>query len=702
MTTAAILSMSLLAAIAYAGEAYAVQVERCEPTAYRAVFAPDQPLVWTVELRAAGARPAGALHWRLHDLDDREVAAGDLAAPALEPQATATLTLDAGRRPPGWWRLSIATVADTQLQPTRYAVVMPPTRPKDLKASRFGLNAHGVTDDEREMELFVRQGAGWVRGSHLWHEVQAWKPGEDWHGKAYNWSKGDAALARREAVGLSTMGSFGFSVACASSKDPNHKNWWGQSFTAPDDRSDSGPYYAYVKAAVERYRGRIAYWEQWNEPDLDSFYKGSASAYAETLAAAFRAGKAADAEVRILNGGWSGSRGFARVDDMLKTAASVHDVAAFHDYNSPIAKTQAVKRAYRRAGVWPRPLWNTECGKEPSLREDRPLDQRLPYYREQAAEMVRAMTVAAALGVERTFWFCWAWEPFAMHVANGPRPVAGGYRALADLIDAPVPAKPLGTVDLGAAARGTFAFAFERPDGLAVVAWRDPAAARFGVGVQTITLPIDAGAVVVVQGSDGRTIPAKPRSGMLELTLADEPLLIRADGACAALRKAIGWTRRYASVDGVLATADFGANSRLVNLDVEPVARTGSEFAGRVAAASDKKDGKSDRAKFYVFCKLPTDLAWERGDEFGLPRTPLRLRVTHLDNGKGAIGVQYGDGREARIERGNTGTWKTSIVELPEGGSGHSFSYHSNFRLCSYGWSGGEDVVVERIELLGE
>lgn len=701
MRHAASLAALLLTAVLQSGEASALQLVRCEPAAYRAVFGPDEALSWTTEVRAQAAQPASSLRWSLRDIDDREVATGALAVPALAAQATAVVTLDAGRRPTGWWRLSLATVADASAQPTRYAVVMPPTATKDLKASRFGLNLHGESDDPREMALVVRNGAGWVRGSHLWHLVQAWKPGEDWKAKGYDWVKADAALARREAVGLSTMGSFGFSVACASSTDPNHKQWWGQSFSPPDDRSEAGPYAAYVSAAVTHNTGRIAFWEQWNEPDLDAFFKGKDAEYAETLACAFRAAKAADPAVRVLNGGWSGSRGFASVDAVLKTAAAMHDVAAFHDYNSPIAKTQAVKRAYRRAGAWPRPLWNTECGKEPALHEDRPLADRLPYYREHAAEMVRALTVAAALGVERTFWFCWAWEPYAMHVAHGPRPVAGGYRALADLLDAPVPAKPLGTVDLGAAARGTFAFAFERPDGLAVVAWLEPSARGFGVTEQTISLPIDAGAAVVVQGCDGRVLPLKPRAGRLELQLADEPRLVRIGGPCAALRKSLGWARRYAAIDGVVASADFGAQAKQVNLRIDPMARSGVDIAGRIAAGSDKKDGKSDRAKFYAFAHLPVDFAWERGDEFGLPRTPLRLRVTHLDNGKGAIGVQFGDGAQVNIARTGSGAWTTSTVDLPEGGA-HSFSYHCAFRLCSFGWAGGEDIAVERIELLGE
>ncbi len=692
-----LLLLCLPVLLAAGEEKPAVAITRVEPLAYRAVFAPTDPLAWKVTVHngtTSAATPA-PLAWSISDVTGVEVAKGALTVAELAAGADLTLALETPRRAHGWYRLTLGTH-------TRYAAVIPTDCAKDRAASRFGLNLHGANEDAREMALVARSGAGWVRGSALWHLVQAWKPDEDWRKKGYDWSRVDAELTRREQAGLSTLGSLGFSVAVASSKDPHHANWWGQSFAPPDDLADDGPYATYVRTQVERYKTRIHRWEQWNEPDLDAFWLGTPQQYGATLACAVRAAHAADPQAQVMAGGWSGCRGLNKVYDGLKAAGTnAGEIASLHDYNNTIGKLRGVKRMYQAAGVWPRPLWNTECGKEPPMGEDCLLAERLPWQREQAAEMVRAITPQLAQGVERVFWFCWAWEPYGMLTDNGPRPVFSGYRALSDLLDAPKPAKPLGTLDLGASARGAFAFVFARDDGAAVVAWMDPRARDFGAAKQEVNIPLDPGATVTVLGSDGRTLPLRAKRESLTLTLGDEPLLVRTTGRHERLIKAVGWTPRYPAVDGVIASADFGSKPALTNLTVSGAGRRGVTEAGRVCAATDKAAGKSDGDKFYVFVNLPPDLEWELCDEFGRPKQPLQLRLSYLDRGGKPFGIQFGDGSEAHVPRGDSGTWKSASFDLP-GLVFPSFTFHASIRLCSWGWAGNEDIMIEKLELINK
>lgn len=673
-----------------------VSVSKIEPLAYRGVFAPADPLAWSVTLRndTSVASPATQLTWSISDVTGAELTKGTLTVPELAATAEITVPLTSPRRAQGWYRLTCATLS-------RYAAVIPSECVKDRAASRFGLNLHGETEDPRELPLVARCGAGWVRGSALWHLVQAWKPEENWKEKAYDWSKVDAALTRREQAGLHTMGSLSFSVAVASSKDPHHANWWGQSFAPPDDLNDDGPYATYVRTQVERYKNRIHQWEQWNEPDLDAFWLGTAEEYGKLLACAVRAAHAVDPQAQVMAGGWSGSGGLTNIRDGLLSATPnlAGEIASLHDYNNTIGKLRGVKRQYEVAGAWPRPVWNTECGKEPPMEESRPLDERLPYQREQAAEMVRAITTQLAQGVERVFWFCWAWDPYALLTDNGPRPVFSGYRALSDLVDAPTPAKPLGTLDLGANAHGAFAFVFQRLDGAAVVAWMDPRASDFGPAAQTIAIPLDPGAAISVLGSDGRILPLRAKGDTLSITLSDEPLLIRITGPTKRLLKAVGWTTRYPTKEGVVASAEFKEKIILKNLSVSNPGRQGITEAGRRCAASDKKTGKDDNEKFYFFVNFPPDLEWELCDEFGRPKQTLQLRLSYLDRGNKPFGVQYGDGSEVHIPRSDSGTWKSLTVDLPELAF-PSFSFHAGLRLCSWGWAGNEDIIIEKLELI--
>ena len=131
----------------------------------------------------------------------------------------------------------------------RYLAVLPPTPEKDRAASRFGLNTHGA-EREEDYALIARLGAGWIRGLTLWHFVQAWRPNELWQDKPINWERPDRELAWSRAHGLNRMGALFFSVACASSSDPHHKNWWGQSLYPPDDLTQDGPYATWVREEV--------------------------------------------------------------------------------------------------------------------------------------------------------------------------------------------------------------------------------------------------------------------------------------------------------------------------------------------------------------------------------------------------------------------------------------------------------------------
>ena len=65
---------------------------------------------------------------------------------------------------------------------------------------------------------------------------------------------------------------------------------------------------AYVRAAAERYRGRVAAWEVWNEPNHRAHYPhGDAKAYLEMLRAAREEIKAADPEAIVCCGGLAGA-----------------------------------------------------------------------------------------------------------------------------------------------------------------------------------------------------------------------------------------------------------------------------------------------------------------------------------------------------------------------------------------------------------
>ena len=100
----------------------------------------------------------------------------------------------------------------------------------------------------------------------------------------------------------------------------------------------------FVRKVVERYRGQIASWEIWNEPDLEIYWDGTAKDYYQLLKVAYQAAKAADPTCRVAMGGmshWEDPRFFERVVRLAvhDPEAPAHnyffDAVAWHWYSRP-------------------------------------------------------------------------------------------------------------------------------------------------------------------------------------------------------------------------------------------------------------------------------------------------------------------------------------------------------------------------------
>ncbi len=112
------------------------------------------------------------------------------------------------------------------------------------------------------------------------------------------------------------------------SKEPRFAQWGGR------------PEYEYWKAFVEktfdRYRGKIRYYEVWNEPDLDYFANFSPEEYLKMQEIAFKALRATDPAAKLMNGGvaWIGpDRGGPRkgIIDKIINSGTI-DIFAFHGH----------------------------------------------------------------------------------------------------------------------------------------------------------------------------------------------------------------------------------------------------------------------------------------------------------------------------------------------------------------------------------
>ncbi len=269
------------------------------------------------------------------------------------------------------------------------SVLGPALLPGPRPDSPFGINGHLARDDE--MAMMARAGIKWMRADWLWSVCQP-KPGP------FQWDLLDDRAANAKAHGIELLPILCYTVDWAS--------------TAPADAPgrnrhmpDLDAWLNYVRAVVERYHGRIHYWEVWNEPNI-GFWRGTAEQYCDLFRATARAIRETDPQAKVVMGGTAG----APPDwlEMLYQAGlgELMDVINIHPYRYPkppdegLAQAiKAVRAVMTEHGDGDKPLWITEIGWPNHI------GPRGVNLYTQAAYLARTYVIALASGVQRLFWY---------------------------------------------------------------------------------------------------------------------------------------------------------------------------------------------------------------------------------------------------------------------------------------------------------
>jgi hypothetical protein len=234
-------------------------------------------------------------------------------------------------------------------------------------ASPFGINAHIPND--AVADRIVEAGIEWVRIDFVWSTAE---PERD----VYDWRAYDALLDRLEARGLKAYATLQGTPAWATS---------GPEFSGVPD--DPGQWQEFVYLAAARYRGRIAAWGIWNEPNSDRFWRGSRSEYIQKLLIpASIAVRTADPEALVAGpdlAHLSSLHWDEWLREVIADAGNHLDVITHHYYpsygtawellyhfdrkpNRPW-RTPSVRDLLIDAGWWGRPFWLTETGVESAV-----------------------------------------------------------------------------------------------------------------------------------------------------------------------------------------------------------------------------------------------------------------------------------------------------------------------------------------------
>jgi hypothetical protein len=290
---------------------------------------------------------------------------------------------------------------------TRAATTQPIRRP----ANFYGVNIDAPYPVEERsnypklVQALKDSGAGSVRMSIGWRYVEPRKGDR-------LWTPTDTALAAlpKNVDILMLMLS---TPDWASGVDAAKSVGWFDTYM-PKNYDDWGNFFY---DSVKRYRGRVKYWEVWNEENGVDFFRPmpDPKAYVRLLKTAYIAAKKADPECKVVLGGmqmngvianpWSPVKTPNFLEDVYKAGGGPYfDICNTHPYVLPsegaahmMELTRDTRKVMAKYGDANKPLWLTElgCGTGNGTTIE-----------DQAKLLATCYEAAAEYsGIDRLFWF---------------------------------------------------------------------------------------------------------------------------------------------------------------------------------------------------------------------------------------------------------------------------------------------------------
>ncbi len=143
---------------------------------------------------------------------------------------------------------------------------------------------------DRDLRLVKEAGFRWVKQEIPWREVEGHAKG------AWQWDIPDRIMSQVDAYHLKMIVRLGSQPAWAARAAL-------PAVSPPDNMQD---FYDYVFAVASRYKGRVAAYQIWNEPNLAREWGGrppNPAEYTEMLKVGYRAVKAADPQAVVISAG---------------------------------------------------------------------------------------------------------------------------------------------------------------------------------------------------------------------------------------------------------------------------------------------------------------------------------------------------------------------------------------------------------------
>jgi hypothetical protein len=218
----------------------------------------------------------------------------------------------------------------------------------------------------------------------------------------------DQCVELAQSRGVEILYTLGITPKWASAR-PNDGSAYGDGPTAAEPKN-LDDWRDYVRTVATRYKGKIRYYEIWNEPNLKNFFSGTPEQMVALAREAYKILKEVDPSIQVVSpsvltdfGGWGWldeylSKGGSAYTDIVGAHFYIHDKGSPED---SLQLVREVQRVMEKHNLSQKPLWNTETGfgnkQENSYLSD---EQSMAY-------VARSYILNWAVGIERFYWYGW-------------------------------------------------------------------------------------------------------------------------------------------------------------------------------------------------------------------------------------------------------------------------------------------------------
>lgn len=372
----------------------------------------------------------------------------------------------------------------------------------------FSVQMHSLMGDfahhKKAVDLIKAAGIKQVRDEMFWHEVER--------------QKGVYVIPERFLKNLEYSVAAGLDTLIIL----DYGNPLYEGGNAPTKRESIKAFSRYCYTLAKELKGKVKYFEVWNEPNVDGFWRPrhDAKAYVRLLKEAYRSVKKGNPDATVLGITLAGlDEQF--LNEVLDAGGYKYlDIVSIHPYCAPASpeearifeRLEAIYKLFSRYGK-PKPIWLTEIGWPTNIGGG--------VSEEQQAEML-ARTYLLSLSVPyipTVFWYWfgpdgpdkeWAEDRFGiLHQDYSPKPAYGAYRTLTQLLSG---AEFPRTVPVGSTIK---ALEFRRGQQVITALW------SLGGFPQVDVLSTDT---VKVYYLDGKEQTFGPSEGHLYFSLSGSPI----------------------------------------------------------------------------------------------------------------------------------------------------------------------------------